>query len=183
MEKMILKEIDEIDKSIIEMLQKDPSITHSDIAKELDRSQPAIGARIKKLAEKGILATQMGVDFHHIDALNLVKIELTTSKPQEVIKIAEHCPYIINILKLSGKANLIVFMACSSLKRIDFIVDKRFRSVDYISSIRMDLITGIAKKFVLPISFCIEDFEDELGPCLCCKECPYEDDITPKKTK
>ncbi len=173
---MILNEIDEIDKNIIEMLQKDPSITHSDIAKELDRSQPAIGARIKKLAEKGILATQMGVDFHQISELNLVKIELSTSKPQKILEMSDYCPYIINILKLSGKSNLMIFMACSSLKRIDYIVDKRFRSSDYINNIRMDLITGISKKLVLPIAFCIEDFKEPRDPCKCCESCPFGED-------
>ena len=52
---MKLTKIDNIDKRIIETLQKNPSITHSQIAKNLERSQPAIGARIKKLSEKGIL--------------------------------------------------------------------------------------------------------------------------------
>lgn len=172
---MILNEIDDIDKSIIEMLQKDSSITHSDIAKELDRSQPAIGARIKKLSDKGVLATQIGVDFNKIQELNLVKIELETSKPQEILEMAEFCPYIINILKLSGKSNLMIFMACSSLKRIDYIVDKRFRTNEFIHSVRMDLITGLSKKFVLPIAFCIEDFEDPTSPCECCQDCPYGD--------
>ena len=56
------------------MLQDDPSITHSQIAKELSRSQPAIGARIKKLTEHGILATQIGVDFKKLQELTLVSL-------------------------------------------------------------------------------------------------------------
>ncbi|MFW9820706.1 MAG: AsnC family transcriptional regulator, partial [Candidatus Thorarchaeota archaeon] len=44
-----LLSIDDDDKRIIEMIEKDPDITHSDIAKEIDKSQPAVGARIIKL--------------------------------------------------------------------------------------------------------------------------------------
>ena len=84
---MILNEIDEIDKNIIEMLQSKPSITHSEIAKKLDRSQPAIGARIKKLEDKGILATQIGVNFNQIDILNLIKVEISTSNPNEILEV------------------------------------------------------------------------------------------------
>ena len=38
--------IDDDDYKIIEMLEKDPSVTHSDIAREIEKSQPAVGARI-----------------------------------------------------------------------------------------------------------------------------------------
>ena len=60
-------DLDNIDKSIIALLQENPAITHSDIAKKLNRSQPAIGARIKKLNDKGILDTQIGVNFQAIN--------------------------------------------------------------------------------------------------------------------
>ena len=167
---MILNEIDEIDKNIIEMLQSKPSITHSEIAKKLDRSQPAIGARIKKLEDKGILATQIGVNFNQIDILNLIKVEISTSNPNEILEMAQKCPYIINVLKMSGKFNILMFMACSSLKRLDHIIDRHFRTSETIRNIRLDLITGISKKFILPISFCIEDFKEPEDECKCCEE-------------
>jgi hypothetical protein len=85
--------------------------------------------------------------------------------------MAEYCPYIINIFKLSGKLNLMIFMACSSLKRLDYIVDEQFRSAEYINNVRMDLITGISKKLVLPIMFCIEEFDEFNEPCACCEDC------------
>jgi len=44
-----LLKIDEADKKIIEMIEENPDITHSDIAKEIEKSQPAVGARIIKL--------------------------------------------------------------------------------------------------------------------------------------
>ncbi|MBY9021937.1 MAG: winged helix-turn-helix transcriptional regulator, partial [Candidatus Lokiarchaeota archaeon] len=35
--------IDAIDRSIIEIIQKEPALTHTEIAKRVDRSQPTIG--------------------------------------------------------------------------------------------------------------------------------------------
>ena len=136
---MKLTKIDDIDKRIIEILQKNPSITHSQIAKNLARSQPAIGARIKKLSEKGILATQIGVDFSKdlvSSSLNLVKIEMSITNPKVVFDMVNFCPYIINALKLSGDYNIMIFMACSSLKRLDIILDKHFRNKDYVRKIK-----------------------------------------------
>ncbi|MHA1745497.1 MAG: Lrp/AsnC family transcriptional regulator [Promethearchaeota archaeon] len=168
---MLLAKIDELDKKIITMLQDDPSITHSQIAKVLSRSQPAIGARIKKLTEHGILATQIGVDFKKLQELTLIKVELTAIQPKEILDMADYCPYVINALKISGETNICMFMACSSLKRLDQIIDKHFRSSHEISGVRMDIVTGFAKQFILPIDFSIEHFDQEDDPCNNCSYC------------
>ncbi len=179
---MKLTKIDAIDKKIIEILQKEPSITHSQIAKRLERSQPAIGARIKKLSEKGILATQIGVDFSKdlvSSSLNLVKIEIAITKPQTVFEMVKYCPYIINALKMSGDYNMMIFMACSSLKRLDVILDKHFRNKEYVKKIKMDLITDFAMPFILPVDFTIENFEkpDELCDI---STCPFCESLEPE---
>ena len=44
-----LLEIDDTDKEIIELLQENPDITHSEISEKVHKSQPAVGARIIKL--------------------------------------------------------------------------------------------------------------------------------------
>ena len=182
---MKLSKLDEIDKKIIETLQKNPSITHSQIAKNLERSQPAIGARIKKLSDKGILATQIGVDFSKdlvSSSLNLVKIEMSITQPQVVFDMVNFCPYIINALKLSGDYNIMIFMACSSLKRLDIILDKHFRNKEFVKKIKMDLITDFADPFILPVDFTIENFDkpDELCGIESCPDCEKAD---AKKTK
>jgi len=169
--------IDEIDKSIIKLLQEDPAITHSQIAKKLDRSQPAVGARIKKLMDKGILATQIGVDFSNEEisaGLNLVKVEMTTTKPEEVFEMVKVCPYFINALKISGEHNIMVFMACSSLRRLDIILDRHFRNKEFVKKIQMDIITSFAKPFILPVDFAIENFDKVDEPCSI-HTCPFCD--------
>ena len=177
---MKLTKIDDIDKRIIEILQNSPNITHSQIAKNLDRSQPAIGARIKKLSEKGVLATQIGVDFSKdlvSSSLNLVKIEMSITSPQIVFDMVDSCPYIINALKLSGDYNIMIFMACSSLKRLDIILDKHFRNKDNVRKIKMDIITDFAAPFILQVDFTIENFDkpDELCGIISCPYCEKAD--------
>ncbi len=167
------------------MLQVDPNITHSSIAKQLNRSQPAIGARIKKLTDQGILATQIGVDFSSTEInsyLNLVKIEMTTSKPDEVFEMTKHCPYIINALKMSGEYNILMFMACSSLKRLDVVLDRHFRNQSYVKKIRMDLITSYAKSFIIPVDFSAENFENASDICDV-STCNYCQKVTSLKLK
>jgi len=65
MESKVFK-IDEIDKNIIEIIQKDPMLTHTEIAKKVNRSQPTIGMRIRKLEKAGVLKFQAGeLKFRH----------------------------------------------------------------------------------------------------------------------
>ena len=59
--------IDNADKKIIEMIERDPDITHSKIAEEIDKSQPAVGARIIKLERKSLLTKQVGFNIKDVD--------------------------------------------------------------------------------------------------------------------
>lgn len=72
--------MDEIDKKIITLIQEDPSMTHSKIAKIIQKSQPTVGKRIKKLTDSGILKIQPGINFKNAD-ISLVIVRLKTKNP------------------------------------------------------------------------------------------------------
>ena len=152
--------LDEIDKDIITLLQNQPNITHSAIAKEIGRSQPAVGSRIHRMEERGVVSSQFGINFKSVSQnLHLVKVELETKKPEELYKMTKHCPFIINCMKLSGKNNIMVFLASSSLKKIDAVIDFHFRNKSYVSYSSMDIITDFVKDFILPIDFQIDEHD------------------------
>lgn len=159
-----MENLDDIDIGIIEMLEKDSNLTHNEIAKKLKRSQPAIGARIKKLQKEGILRHQYGLDFKIMTDMKLVKVEMSASNPDDILTLAKKNPYVINAFKVSGVSNILVFMACSSLKRLDYLIDQYFRKSSEIRNIRMEMITEIANEFVLPIRFRVENFEEINAP-------------------
>ncbi|KKK40589.1 MAG: putative HTH-type transcriptional regulator, partial [Candidatus Lokiarchaeum sp. GC14_75] len=59
--------LDDIDRQIISLVQENPSLTHTEIATRVQRSQPTIGMRIKKLEKSGILQFQPGINFKVVD--------------------------------------------------------------------------------------------------------------------
>ncbi|MFW9972710.1 MAG: Lrp/AsnC family transcriptional regulator, partial [Candidatus Odinarchaeota archaeon] len=59
--------LDDIDKRIVTYIQNDPTITHTQIAKKVNRSQPTIGMRIKKLEESGVLKFQAGLNLKNLN--------------------------------------------------------------------------------------------------------------------
>lgn len=161
----LLETLDDIDRKIIQYLQDEPEMTHSKIAELLDRSQPAIGARIKKLEAKGLIATQIGVNFHDMDAFNLVILNIKTNRVVDIMELSEYCPFIINAVKTSGDYNMTIFLASTNLKQLDKVIDRHFREKSWTQALDMKLVTGIAKKLVLPIDFNIENLSLEDDPC------------------
>jgi len=59
--------IDEIDCKIMDLIQKEPNLTHTQIAEHVNRSQPTVGMRIKKLENLGVLKYQAGINIKVAD--------------------------------------------------------------------------------------------------------------------
>lgn len=156
--------IDNIDKKIMSLLQRDPSITHTEIAKEVNRSQPTIGLRIKKLKKAGIMNFQAGLNLKVADVL-IARVDLQTTNPEKVLNEIKECPYVINGFKLSGTYNLSLLIANSTLKHIDIIINEHLRNDPDVQKIHMEIVTNIINDFVLPINInskkckCDEKFE------------------------
>ena len=113
----------------------------------------------------------IGFDRGESPKINLVKVEIETKDPNEVYQMGKHCPFVINCMKLSGQNNMMIFLASSSLKKIDAIIDHHFRDRPNILNVQMDIITDFCKNFILPIDFRMDEFnpDSEKG---CSNNCP-----------
>jgi DNA-binding Lrp family transcriptional regulator len=144
--------LDDIDRQIITLVQENPNLTHTQIAETINRSQPTVGMRIKKLEKDGILQFQPGINFKKVD-LFLATVELNTRKPEEILDMAKHCPFILNAFRLSGEHNMCILLASSKLDKLDKIVNYHFRNNPDIHSCSMEVVTEISKDLILPIDF------------------------------
>jgi DNA-binding Lrp family transcriptional regulator len=172
MAKPITPHLDEIDKNIISLLQNNPEITSIDIAKRVNLSQPAIGARIKKLRGKNILATQIGVNFQAFASFYLIQVEFFAKNPDTIMEMAPTCPFIINSLKLAGEYNITIFMVTDNLKKIDKVIDTHFRNRNDILKIKVDIVVNSAKKFILPVDFSITHLHPDITE-KCARQCKF----------
>ncbi len=164
--------LDDIDRQIISLVQDDPTLTHTEIAEQINRSQPTVGMRIKKLEKNGILQFQPGINFKKVD-LHLATIELKTNNPEEIMEMAKHCPFMLNAFRLSGEHNILILMASSKLDKLDNIVNYHFRNNPAINSVAMEVVIDIAKDFILPIDFDSEEHDPTLENG-CGDKCKYK---------
>jgi DNA-binding Lrp family transcriptional regulator len=153
--------LDDIDRRIITLVQDDPNLTHTQIAEKIDRSQPTVGMRIKKLEKEGILQFQPGVNFKRIDLL-LGVVELNTKRPNEILEMAKFCPFMLNAFRLSGSHNICILLASSKIEKLDNIINYHFRSNPNVQSVSLNMITEIAKDFIMPVDFKSEEHNPTL---------------------
>ncbi len=153
-----LLSIDDADKKIIEMIEKDPDITHSDIAKEIEKSQPAVGARIIKLERKNLLTKQVGFNIKKVD-IKVAIVYISTKDVDDIVHKIENCPFINHAFKISGEFNLLCFISASDLQTIEKLVDLCFRRDKNVINVKTNILIESIHDFVVPIDFQIEDFD------------------------
>lgn len=174
-------ELDEIDRKIITLVQENPDMTHTQIAKKIDRSQPTVGMRIKKLESNGVLKFQPGINFKRVD-LYLATVEIKTRDPEEIMDMAKYCPFMLNAFRLSGEHNICIMLASSQLEKLDNIINYHFRNQEDVQNVSMEIVTDIAKDLILPIDFDSENhnptLEDGCGP-----NCKWKQAKEPEKTE
>ena len=118
--------LDDRDNIIMSLIQKDPNISQEEIAKKIKLSQPSVGARLKRLKEKGILYNINGINFKVVD-LHLAKIDVQATDTVAIIKEFEDCPFFLNALVTSGTHNLCLFFMATNLRRLEGIVNHHLR--------------------------------------------------------
>jgi len=149
--------IDDDDKKIIEMIEKDPDITHSNIAKEIEKSQPAVGARIIKLERKHLLTKQVGFNVKKVD-IKVAIVFISTKDVDIIIEKINDCPFINHAFKISGEYNLLCFISASDLKTIERLIDLCFRRDPNVLNVKTNILIESIHDFVVPIDFSIENF-------------------------
>ncbi len=165
--------IDTIDCQIMDLIQKEPRLTHTQIAEHVDRSQPTIGMRIRKLEKIGVLKYQAGINIKMAD-LCFARVEVQTKNPKNVIDKVKSCPSMINAFKLSGNTNLSILMAGWDFKFLDDIVNINFRNDPDVIKVHMDIIEDVVNDFVAPISL---NLESGLYYVNCCGKCKCHTDF------
>ena len=150
--------IDAADKKIIEMIEQDPDITHSKIAEEVEKSQPAIGARIIKLERKHLLTKQVGFNIKEVD-IKVAIVFISTKDVDGIVEKIDTCPFVNHAFKISGEFNLLCFIAASDLQTIEKLVDLCFRRDPNVINVKTNILIESIHDFVVPIDFAIENFD------------------------
>ena len=160
--------MDEIDKQIIHLVQEQPYITYYQIASKINRSQPNIGKRIKRLKETGFLQLRAGLNIKAtMDEMYFAIVTLKTNNLDEIHYFVKQCPLILNAFSIFGSLDVIVLLAGFTLEELDKIVNYYFRNKQYIKKITVEIISDVICDFILPLNLNLKNCDCDLkGDCI-----------------
>ena len=120
--------IDDLDRKILEFLQKDGRMAASHIADELDISIPTVTDRIKKLSESGVIqgfhATLnpklLGLDVSAI----ITVISESSEHYKEVIQMARNTPEVVQCYSTTGKGSHTLIIVAKNSQALEELLRK-----------------------------------------------------------
>jgi len=143
-------ELDKKDMKILSILQTNPYITYTEIAKSLDMSQPSIGNRINRLKNRGLLKRVYGIDFRNTN-LTLAQISIQTPDIRQLIKRINTDIGKLLIWTTTGKYNLNMIICGESIRDIGNMVNMLIKNEKDINLIKFEIIDNLLSQFILPL--------------------------------
>lgn len=165
--------MDEIDKEIISILQKDGRISLSELGKKVGFSHVGVRNRLKNLCENTVKVSA-GLNAEHLGLrVAIVNAEVETpERLRELIDIFSKCPRIVFVTTTTGAYNVMTMMVAENADTLNAIVE--VCSIRAHRGIRRSEATigeaPIVPKY-LPIKI-VPNKEMEIAPCgINCGEC------------
>jgi Lrp/AsnC family leucine-responsive transcriptional regulator len=166
-------DLDKRDRQVLSLLEINPEMSQSDMAEELNISQPSVSARIHKLRQKGALAHVVGMNLKKVN-LYMAKVDVIASNTSSVLDIFKNCPYFLNGLIVSGKHNLCLFFVGEDIATLEAIVDGHLRSNPLVRSAEVSIVITPMKDLIMPLKMNFDlSNEPPCGNGCNCKECTH----------
>ncbi|MFE3179339.1 Lrp/AsnC family transcriptional regulator [Streptomyces violascens] len=121
-----MESLDEIDLSILELLQADGRLTGAEVGRRVGLSQPAASARIQRLEKSGIITGYRAVVAPAAVGLNIhavVRLRTTHAQLSQALTLAAHIPEVVATLRITGEDCLLFDVHCSHAERLEQVVD------------------------------------------------------------
>lgn len=154
-----LFELDEKDKAILEILEKNPEISQNEMARLVGLSQPSVGSRVKKMIDYGIISHTYGINIKN-PGLYILKADVKCKQPRELLKLFEGCPFFLNGLIIAGNKNLTLLFICEDLTTLEAIVDQHIRPNPDVYDIDVGIVVRSERDTIVPMRIRVEPSEE-----------------------
>lgn len=141
--------IDEKDRTIISMFALNSEVSQEEIAKKIKLSQPSVAVRIRKLKESGAIETQTGINPLKV-GLYLAKVDVSSTKPSDILSMFKNCPYFANGFTVSGKHNLCLMFFSESVATLEAIVNGHIRTHKSVTDVDFNIVITAERSLVFP---------------------------------
>lgn len=138
--------IDPIDRQILRLLRQDGRMAHSAIAKEVGLSGPAVHERVRKLEQRGVIASYTAVlDPEVLDRPDMAFVMVTLSEGNEfaaddpiVARICEE-PDVLEFHRIAGEDCYMIKIRTATSKDLEQLL-RRIRSIRGVARTRTTIV-------------------------------------------
>ncbi|WP_080145663.1 Lrp/AsnC family transcriptional regulator [Marinilactibacillus piezotolerans] len=114
--------MDQMDKKIVEILQKNSRASLKEIAGETYLSSPAVSARIHRLENEGILGRYIAAPDlkkmgYHIQAF--IHLDLSPNQKEDFYPYIEHCTNVLECNCVTGEFSMLIKVAYPTTTELD----------------------------------------------------------------
>ena len=152
-----MKELDEIDRSLLQSLQEDARITHSELAQRVKLSTAGVQKRLKKLEESGIIAgyaTRIDRKALGFDLLCFIQVTLHRHEPQAVERfrtLVAKMPEVLECYHITGGYDYMLKVVVRNTSHLEQFLIEKLTPVPGMDRIQTSLVLSEIKTFS-PIS-------------------------------
>lgn len=162
----------ETDRRIIGLLEANPNLTQVELGRQIGVSQSTVASRLSKLEASELLVKSQGINYEVL-GLQMCRIDVLTSKVEDVLEWALKCPLFVNGARGLGNEPLTLYFVAEDVKTFRFIVDEHLRKIPGVTDLRFSLISDWARPYsvLLNLDYNIK----EVSPCgvdSFCPKCP-----------
>ncbi len=143
--------LDELDKKILQVLQKDARISNTELARRISLSPPATHTRVRRLEKDGLIqnyATAVDRKKAGYDLLCFVSISLQLHETQQVesfIKIITEMPEVLECHHVTGEYDYLLKVVTRNTEGLEDFLMNRLTPVSGVARIHTSLVLREAK--------------------------------------
>jgi DNA-binding Lrp family transcriptional regulator len=143
--------LDETDKKILEIIQKDGRITNTKLASTIGISQPAMLERVRRLESSGVIACYNAIldrDKIGLEVMVFVAVSLAIHQLSSVDKIKKKMvsfPEVLECYQVSGDDDFILKVALENINSYMEFVMNKLSKIDGIRKVKSSFVLSTVK--------------------------------------
>ena len=119
--------MDELDRKIILLMQKNARMPVKEIAQKISLTSPAVSSRIHRLEQEGVIGGYT-VLLHRPDESNrvqaLISVQTAPDAREEFLSVVQSEPDVLQCYRVTGVYNVTVKVSCAGIEELEHLLTK-----------------------------------------------------------
>jgi len=151
--------MDKLDRQILDLLQRDSSLTAGDIAERIGLSKTPCWRRIQQLKEAGVIRREVALlDARALNVGTTVFVTMRTANHsaawfEKFMKAVRDMPEVVEIYRMSGEVDYLMRVVVPDIDAYDAVYKKLIASVEFLDVSASFALETIKSTTALPLHY------------------------------